>query len=542
MPLRAAAPQRGRISRIRPHASHLLTASIMLSLASLAAICLHLDAVAFILRPLSPRSTSRVQQRADAPTCLIAGRSPQRLVSDGQRLVREVLDVATSVGLGTGVSRSFQGAMAALVTAAEIAQDPPTSLDDAFFAKTLRKLFEQLGATYVKLGQFIASSPTLFPAVYVREFQRCLSNTTTIPFVQVRRIIQDELGLPLMKVFSHIETEPLASASIAQVHLATLVTGEKVVIKVQKPGLDEVLKTDLSFVYLSARILEFINPDLNIRGSLADIAADLRESMLGELDFRQELRNLVTFRTFLETNNLTGKAVAPMPYPLYSTKRVLTMEYLKGVALTDLDGIRTYSSNPESTLVDALNVWALSVQGCEFFHADVHAGNLLVLEDGRVGFIDFGIVGRLPSEMSVAIDDLNVALSNGSSLGVARALMAMGATIGKVDEAAFAKDIEKLMARIFDGVSKNETSVAGGKVDESQIQDLVLDIAQIAGNNGLKLPREFGLLIKQSLYFDRYTKLLAPDLNMMNDPRIAGLSGRVEKMEQPGEEAEALEK
>ena len=314
-----------------------------------------------------------------------------------------------------------------------------------------------------------------------------------------------------------MDPTPLASASIAQVHVGRLLNGTEVVIKVQKPGIEEVLKTDLGVVYLASRILEFINPDLNIRGSLADIASDLRESMLGELDFREEQRNLDIYREFLSSNGLDPLAVAPQPFPEASAKRVLTMERLTGVPLTDLEAIKRYSSDPEQTLVNALNVWALSVQKCEFFHADVHAGNLLVLEDGRVGFIDFGIVGRLSPKMATGIDKLNEALAVSDARGMAQALISMGATVGKVDEDAFAADIQQLIARLG-GSLENATDAT---VDESQIQDIVLDIAQVAGNNGLKLPREFGLLIKQSLYFDRYTKLLAPELNMMSDDRIS---------------------
>ncbi|CAJ1408990.1 unnamed protein product [Effrenium voratum] len=418
----------------------------------------------------------------------------------------------------TGIKRGLQAAKAAAETAAEVAQKPPTQLDEAFVAKVLRKLFEKLGSTYVKLGQFIASSPTVFPAPYVKEFQSCLDSTSKISFVEVRRIIERELGRPLRGVFAYVDPTPLASASIAQVHAARLLDGQEVVVKVQKPGIEDVLKTDLGVVYLASRVLEFINPDLNIRGSLADIASDLRQSMLGELDFREELRNLDVYREFLEENGLSAIAAAPKPYPHASSKRVLTMERLSGVPLVDLDRIRQYTSDPEGTLVNALNVWALSVQKCEFFHADVHAGNLLVLEDGRVGFIDFGIVGRLSPQMATGIDRLNAALAVSDARGMASALISMGATVGEVNEDAFAADIESLISRLGGG---SLDDVNGTSVDESQIQDVVLDIAQVAGNNGLKLPREFGLLIKQSLYFDRYTKLLAPELNMMSDDRIA---------------------
>jgi len=433
------------------------------------------------------------------------------------KLLQEFGEVAASTGMEMGLRRGLQAAQAAAATAAEVARKPPAELDEAFVAKVLRKLFERLGSTYVKLGQFIASSPTVFPAPYVKEFQRCLDSTSTVSFVEVKRIIERELGRPLRDVFAYVDPTPLASASIAQVHTGRLRDGSEVVVKVQKPGIEEVLKTDLGVVYLAARILEFINPDLNIRGSLADIASDLRQSMLGELDFREEQKNLDVYRDFLDENGLTAIAVAPKPYPEASSKRVLTMERLSGVPLVDLEGIKKYTADPEATLVNALNVWALSVQKCEFFHADVHAGNLLVLEDGRVGFIDFGIVGRLSPQMATGIDKLNTALAVSDARGMANALISMGATVGEVDEEAFAADIQKLISSLGNTLD-NSTDMA---VDESKIQDIVLDIAQVAGNNGLKLPREFGLLIKQSLYFDRYTKLLAPDLNMMSDERIA---------------------
>jgi len=456
----------------------------------------------------------------DAP-CPLTGRSSQDLLDKSQQLLREVVEVAMSTGPELGLKRTMQAAQAVALTAADIVREPPTELNEAFVANRLRRLFQRLGPTYVKLGQFIASSPTVFPADYVREFQQCLDSAGSVPFSDVKRIIEEDLGRPVSEVFSNLDAVPLAAASIAQVHAATLSTGEDVVVKVQKPGIVEVLKTDLGFIYLASRVLEFINPDLNIRGSIVDIASDLRMSMLGELDFGQELRNLEVFREFLIANELDAAATAPRPYANASSRRVLTMERLRGVPLVDLDGIRKYSADPEATLVTALNVWALSVQRCEFFHADVHAGNLMVLEDGRVGFLDFGIVGRLPPAMSTAIDDLNVALARQDSKGMANALISMGATIGDVDEEAFAQDIEKLLQRLGSTTSPDGAAA----VDESQIQEVVLDIAQVAGNNGLKLPREFGLLIKQSLYFDRYTQLLAPGLNMATDSRIAGFAG-----------------
>ena len=250
-------------------------------------------------------------------------------------------------------------------------------------------VFEEFGATYIKLGQFIASSPTLFPAEFVTEFQTCLDNSPTVSYSVIRQIIQDDLQRPISAVFSRVDPVPLASASIAQVHRATLLDGTEVVVKVRKPGVDSTLQADLSFLLISTKIIEFINPALSSL-SLSNIVTDIRDSMLDELDFRKEIENIINFRDFLKNNNIMD-ATAPIPYPAASSKRVLTMEYLDGVPLADLEGIRKFTASPEATLVSALRTWALSVAVNDKFHADVHAGNLLVLEDGRIGFIDFGI-------------------------------------------------------------------------------------------------------------------------------------------------------
>jgi aarF domain-containing kinase len=255
--------------------------------------------------------------------------------------------------------------------------------------KTLKRLFEELGATYIKLGQFIASSPTLFPAEYVLEFQSCLDNGPTVSYNAIREIIQEDLKRPISSVYSFVDPSPLASASVAQVHRAKLTDGTEVVIKVRKPGVDSNLQVDLGFLYVSSRIIEFINPSLS-RVSFSNIVGDLRESMLDELDFTREAKNLIIFRDFLDKNYISG-ATAPKPYLEASGKRVLTMEYLKGVPLVNLEGVKKFSPNTADTLFTAISTWGKSVAELDAFHADLHGGNLLVLEDGRIAFLDFGI-------------------------------------------------------------------------------------------------------------------------------------------------------
>lgn len=312
-----------------------------------------------------------------------------------QPFLNEIIEILRTTGLRVGVSRSIQVAQAINTVTRQYLSNPKLftdpKTDQISLPKTLRRLFEELGATYIKLGQFIASSPTLFPAEFVLEFQSCLDKTPTIPFYEINKIVKRELGTrSIPQVFSYIDPVPLACASIAQVHRGILKeTGQEVVLKVRKPGVDSTLKADLGFLYIAVKIIELINPSLS-RVSLANIVGDIRQSMLDELDFRKEAKNLDNFREFLERNEITD-ALAPTPIPQLTSEKLLVMDYLKGVPLLDLDGIRKYSANPEQTLISAMRTWASSVIDNDSFHADLHGGNLLVLEDGRVGFLDFGI-------------------------------------------------------------------------------------------------------------------------------------------------------
>lgn len=489
-----------------------------------------------VLQQLRQASTE-TDGASEARSTTDAGAGSSERSEEARQLLRDILDVVQEAGPEAGALRSLQAARAAALTAADLLLkgDVSTLLeslqagkpDEALIARALRQLFQRLGATYIKLGQFIASSPTLFPEVYVREFQQCIDQGPEVSPRRIRKIIEADLGRPVDTVFSAFNNTPLASASVAQVHAATLAnTGEEVVVKVLKPGVGKVLQADLGFLFIAARVLEFLSPEI-AKTSLADLAGEIRSSMLNELDLEREAKNLELFRAFLDQNSLTDVAAAPRSYTEASAKRVLTMERFHGVPLTDLEGIRQYTGNPEETLITALNVWALSVRGCDIFHADVHAGNLLVLEDGRVGFIDFGIVGSVPPEIWQAVEELTVAFVAQDQLRMAKALISMGATSAKVDEARLAADIDSILERLRNLQpevrlrSQGDGTVAAMlDVDEAQVTDLLLEVIRAADDNGLKLPREFALLVKQALYFDRYTKLLAPDLDPLRDDRV----------------------
>jgi aarF domain-containing kinase len=274
--------------------------------------------------------------------------------------------------------------------------------------------------------------------------------------------------------------------------------------------------------------------------------------MLEELDFEKEARNTIEFRRFLQENELLKQATAPRVYLDYTTKKVMVMERLNGVSLLDQDSIsKITQNNPEmgtDTIITALNIWSLSVTSMPWFHADVHAGNLLLLQDGRVGFIDFGIVGRISEKVFQSVNELSIALAVNDSTAMAKALCNMGAADEQVNIAEFARDIERVLDRI-NNVQADVTVMATGDgrvagrvdVEESEITDLLLELVDVTENNGLKLPREFGLLVKQSLYFDRYLKILAPNVDVMSDSRVMIGSQRKDTMPVNGEKEVAID-
>ena len=384
-------------------------------------------------------------------------------------------------------------------------------------AHEVRELFEALGATYIKFGQFIASSPSIFPQEYVEEFEQLLDQTTPIPFRTIKKIISEDLKQPISRVFSHIDQQPLASASIAQVHAATLVTGESVVVKVQKPGVQAIITADLNTVYVLVRVLEFMLPNTD-SDALAGIVSEMYQAMIDECDFIKEAEHIKVFRNFLESSNITT-VVAPKVYDRASGLHVLTMERFYGCALTDKNASEKSQGDPTEALFEALNVWFASLINCEVFHADLHSGNMMLFEDGRVGFIDFGMVGRVSPETWQAMFSLFKGLSEQDYTLVAHSMLAVGMTRKSIDERQLSLDIEHIFLSMNTLDSEDLMANDGLNVSPA-VNDVINTLAEVARNHGIRFPRSFTLLLKQFLYFDRYIQILDPDANLFDDERI----------------------
>lgn len=406
------------------------------------------------------------------------------------------------------VARIGETAVVAAKAGIKYATDKPSN------AKLMRETFESLGSTYIKLGQFIASTPSLFPREYVEEFQGCLDQTPTLPFSYIQGVLASEFeGRDLSQIFSYIDETPLASASIAQVHAAKLTTGEDVVIKVQKPGVETILYTDLNVVHWAAKLLERAVPKIKF-AALSDIVDEIKTRMVREVDFIEEAQNLDDFVEYLNISQ-NQAATAPKVYHQFSTRRVLTMQRLYGVPLTDFSVVKQYAKDPSQVLITAMNTWFGSLMLCKSFHADLHAGNLMLLEDGRVGFIDFGIVGQLKPEVWTACIAFMDALQKTDYQAMAENMLKMGMTHNKIDVQVLAQDLE----RLFNGVlmADPQQILASNPAD---LNDIMMDMVAVGERHGIKFPRDFALLFKQMLYFDRFMRVLAPYTDIYADQRL----------------------
>lgn len=393
----------------------------------------------------------------------------------------------------------------------------------------LKESFEQLGTTYIKIGQFIASTPSIFPREYVEAFQGCLDQTTPMPYDYIEDVLKNELekdGKTLAEIFSHIDPKPLASASIAQVHSAVLKNGDNVVLKVQKPNVDTIIDTDLGMMYGLTKIMDMLAPSLKF-ASISPIIDEIRLRMSAETDFLQEAKNIDDFQDFLK-KSANQKVVAPNVYHELSTQKVLVMERFFGVSMIDDVAMRQYCKYPAEVMADTLNTWFASLMMCNTFHADLHAGNLMLLTDGRIGFLDFGIVGKLEPKAWQACVLMMDSFAKEDYRGMARHMIDMDMThdarLMNVDE--LADDLRMVMKKIlaedslFIGKTIDKTDPTKLKDHADEINQMMLQIVEVGKRHGIHFPRDFALLTKQLLYFDRFMKVLAPEMDMFQQDSI----------------------
>ena len=311
--------------------------------------------------------------------------------------------------------------------------------------RRLREMLDELGPTFVKFGQLLSTRPDVIPPDIVAELRGLQDDVTPFPFDQVRRVIQGELDLTIEQAFLTFEERPIAAASIGQVHRATLPTGEEVVVKVQRPEAPRQVESDLQLMRSAARVvrervraLDFIDAE-----ALVD---EFARAMRQELDYNHEARNAETFRRNFGDSD---QVVVPKVVWRYSGSRVLTLEYLEGTQFADLD-LETRSLEERRELAYRMtDAWMTMIFRHGFFHGDPHPANILLLDDGRIGLVDFGLAGRLTDEDMTRLTRLFIDAATENVDSLPRRLSELGLRYPKEREDELRAAIEELYYRYY---------------------------------------------------------------------------------------------
>ncbi len=377
-------------------------------------------------------------------------------------------------------------------------------------AVALRRSFTDLGPTFVKLGQLIASSPGLFPEVLADEFRSLLDRLPAEPAGRVRSVIEGELGAPVTSLFAAFGDDPLAAASIAQVHAATLHDGTRVAVKVRRPRLKARVERDLRLLRLLASILQHAGAVGEMANPVA-IVEDFAATLRSELDFRNEAAFMVEFARNLAASGDNHRVVVPRPVEGMVSPRVMVMTFIEGTPIDDMVALRTAGADLEELLRVVVRAWIEAALVHGLFHGDVHAGNLFVTSGGQLAFLDFGIMGRLDGRTRDVLRRLLPALLvEADYVSAVHAVFELGAISRPTDN--WADAAHELGAMV--------EPLRAARLSDIDYAEILGHVVRLAARYHVRLPGDLVLVVKQLLYFERYSKKLAPDYQILADPTI----------------------
>ncbi len=387
----------------------------------------------------------------------------------------------------------------------EIHEAPAVTPDAKEFASDL----EKLGPTFIKLGQLLSTRADFIPADYMEALTRLQDDVEPFPFPEVEAIVAVEIGARISRAFQEFENEPMAAASLGQVHRAVLRDGRAVAVKVQRPGIRDRVAEDLDLLHAVSEFLDH-HTDAGRRYEFTKIVEELRKSLLQELDYRWEASNL-----HLMGEKLAGfpHIVIPKPVDDYSTGRVLTMELVSGVKVTKLSGVNKVDIDTAQLAEEIFQAYLQQILVDGFFHADPHPGNVFITTDHRIALLDLGMVGRIGTGLQDQLLKLLLAISESDGDRAATTAIKIGTPRDEFDEARFRGKMSEIVAQ------QGLTTVAN-----MQVGKVVLGVTQIAAECGISVPAELTLIGKALMNLDLVGRTLAPDFNPNESIRRNALS------------------
>ncbi|WP_197046746.1 ABC1 kinase family protein [Oceanobacillus salinisoli] len=364
----------------------------------------------------------------------------------------------------------------------------------------IRLFLEDLGPTFVKIGQIASTRPDIIPEDIIHELEKLQSQASPLSYEEVKVSVEEEFGAPLEEIFLEFREVPLGSASIGQVHYGVLKSGEQVAVKVQRPNIENIIKTDLEILQTLAVLAE-IRLEWAARYQVTAIIEEFSKSLLAELDYRVEGRNADKMAKQFEDKRHIR---IPEVFWDYTTKKVLTMEYVEGTKLNDIEVLREegYDLKVFSNRIANAIFHQILIEG--FFHGDPHPGNISVLPGEVIVLMDFGMVGRLTSDMKDNFASLVIALMRQSTDGVVKAIMRMGLVPDEVHMQRLRLDVEELREKYYD-IPFSEVSIG----------EAVKDLFSVANQHQIRIPADLTLMGKTLLTMEGLVERLDPDISII---------------------------
>jgi ubiquinone biosynthesis protein len=390
-------------------------------------------------------------------------------------------DLVNQTNLQPGSAGENQALAAGVAKAEELADD-----------------LEKLGPTFIKLGQLISTRADLLPEQYLEALARLQDKVEPFPFEQVQEIVERELGGRISKLFAKFEPEPLAAASLGQVHRAWMRDGREVVVKVQRPDIRGTIIEDLQALEEAAEFIDS-HTDVGKRYEFSLILNEFRRSLMRELDFKREADNLLKLRESLREYETI---VIPVPVEDYTSSLVLTMEFIPGKKITDVSPIRLVEIDGIKLSEDLWRAYLKQILVDGFFHADPHPGNVFLTEDDRIALIDLGMVSHVSVGMREQLLRMFVAIADGRGEEVAEITIRLGEARENFDEGEFKRRVSDLVTRHSDST-----------LDQIDTGRIVMKILRIGADTWFRFPQEFTMIAKAMLNLDRSVYTLAPNFN-----------------------------
>ncbi|MGI5921382.1 MAG: ABC1 kinase family protein [Syntrophomonadaceae bacterium] len=366
--------------------------------------------------------------------------------------------------------------------------------------RRLRYAIEELGPTYIKLGQLLSTRPDVLGPEYIAELEKLQNEVPPIPYEQVLNSLVEE-GINIERDFEYFNPEPIAAASIAQVHEACLKNGDRVVVKVQRPGIEEIIRVDLEIISEFSRLLEK-RTDWGKLYRIGDVADELAQAITRELDFNQEARNAHIFwNNFAGSNNIK----IPRVYWDYSSRKVITLEYVGGVKISNFSGLKQADYSTEKICLNLVDILFKQVFVHGFFHADPHPGNIAVTTGNTIILYDFGQVGVVDEMLKRNCMDMLVGMMRYDVAGVTRSLLKLGVGTQYINQTELQQDISRLQQKYY-----------GMPLSEIKIGEALGELVQLSTNYQIRVPPELSLMVKMFMTVESMISQLDPTLSIID--------------------------